>query len=572
MSRACGHCGQLHEAYLSVCPVTGARMPPLPSPEYGGPRANYTVVNEDEVLLGSVVGERYHLREILGQGSTGTVFGAEHVHFGRGAAMKVLRPRFTGLEIVQRVFHGEARASWTVSHPSLVEVFDIGTLPDGVPFFVMERLYGDPLSTRLGRERFSAAAGVDLLMQMLSAIDAVHSRDLLLRDMRPANLFLLNRRGCRPVLKILDFGLARLTPIDRIREQWEGLRAMSSADGAGAVAIPYYLSPERARDGEHAAMPQSDLFVAAAIFYEMMTAYKPFDAPTFDGLVRQILGSTPQPIRNHRTDIPEDVDALILRTMSADPRRRPSTAREMQDELRSAFDGQKRGSSSMKVTTVVPPQATVQDDSLQGPPTRSVASIVHTPVRPPLDSLTLEPGQRSPSAPQSGDSMPLAMGMRAAREQTVPPSMTRTEPPSEDHDDRFEEETSTDRHHDELVAAARSMGIPLDEAPGDHAIKTIRPPSAVDFDVDVEFDAQRPDPATSRGVDIAEALAHALRGKGKRVNEEDETETMQLTPEIRARIEQMTRGAGPPPAPPPSSKKQSSRPPPTRRLGNKPGR
>ena len=150
MSRACGHCGQLHEAYLAVCPVTGARMP----------QANYTVVNEDEVLLGSVVGERYHLREILGQGSTGTVFGAEHVHFGRGAAMKVLRPRFTGLEVVQRVFHGEARASWTVSHPSLVEVFDIGTLPDGVPFFVMERLYGDPLSTRLGRERFSAAAGV----------------------------------------------------------------------------------------------------------------------------------------------------------------------------------------------------------------------------------------------------------------------------------------------------------------------------------------------------------------------------------------------------------------------------
>lgn len=567
MSRACGHCGQLHEAYLAVCPVTGARMP----------QANYTVVNEDEVLLGSVVGERYHLREILGQGSTGTVFGAEHVHFGRGAAMKVLRPRFTGLEVVQRVFHGEARASWTVSHPSLVEVFDIGTLPDGVPFFVMERLYGDPLSTRLGRERFSAAAGVDLLMQMLSAIDAVHSRDLLLRDMRPANLFLLNRRGCRPVLKILDFGLARLTPIDRIREQWEGLRAMSSADGAGAVAIPYYLSPERARDGEHAAMPQSDLFVAAAIFYEMMTAYKPFDAPTFDGLVRQILSSTPQPIRNHRTDIPEDVDALIRRTMSADPRHRPSTAREMQDELRSAFDGVKRGSSSMKATAVMPPQAQLQslaqDDSIaNGPPTRSVASIVHTPIRPQLDSLTLEPGQRAPNAPPSGDSFPLAMGMRAARE-TIPPSMTRTEPPSQDPDDGFEEETNTDRHHDQLVAAARSIGIDgLDEASADHAVKTMRPPSAVDFDVDVEFDAQRPDPATSRGVDIAEALAHAIRGKGKRANEEDETETMQLTPEIRARIEQMTRGAAPPPPPPPSSKKQSSRPPPTRRLGNKPGR
>lgn len=560
MARACGHCGQLHEAYLAVCPVTGARMP----------SATYTVVNEDEVLLGSVVGERYHLRDILGQGSTGTVFGAEHVHFGRGAAMKVLRPRFTGLETVQRVFHGEARAAWTVSHPSLVEVFDIGTLPDGVPFFVMERLYGDPLSARLGRERFSAAAGVDLLMQMLSAIDAVHSRDLLLRDMRPANLFLLNRRGCRPVLKILDFGLARLNPIDRIREQWEALRAISSADGAGAVAIPYYLSPERARDGEHAAMPQSDLFVAAVIFYEMMTAYKPFDAPTYDGLVRQILGgSTPSSIRSHRQDIPEEVDALILRTMSPDPRRRPATARDMQDELRSAFDGQRRGSASMKAAPVAP--AAVPDDSIaHGPPTRSVESIVHTPIRSHQDSMTLEPGQRAPA----GDAHPLAMGMRGAPRldaipQTMPPmSTTKTDPPSGGDDD-FEDETSTDRHHDELVAAARAMGIEgIDESSADHPMKTMRPPSAADIDVDVDFDPERSaDPTTSRGIDIAEALARGT----KRASEEDETETMQLTPEIRARIEQMTRGASAPPMPPSSKKERhSSKPPPTRRLGNKP--
>lgn len=560
MSRACGHCGQLHEAYLAVCPITGARMP----------NANYTVVNEDEILLGSVVGERYHLRDILGQGSTGTVFGAEHVHFGRGAAMKVLRPRFTGLETVQRVFHGEARAAWSVSHPSLVEVFDIGTLPDGVPFFVMERLYGDPLASRLGRERFSAAAGVDLLMQMLSAIDAVHSRDLLLRDMRPANLFLLNRRGCRPVLKILDFGLARLNPIDRVREQWEALRAISSPDGQGAVAIPYYLSPERARDGEHAAMPQSDLFVAAVIFYEMMTAYKPFDAPTFDALVRQIMGSTPQPIRVHRQDIPEDVDALILRTMSPDPRRRPATARDMQDELRSAFDGQRRGSASMRAAPVAQAQAAIPDDSIaHGPPTRNVDSIVHTPIRSSRDSMTLEPGQRAPA----GDSHPLALGMRGrpdAMPQTLPPSAaTKTDPPM--NGDDFEDETSTDRHHEEIVAAARSMGVgvdPLDESSADHPMKTMRPPSAADIDIDVTFDADRPDPATSRGVDIAEALA--LRSK--RTSEEDETETMQLTPEIRARIEQMTRAATTQQQIPPSSKKErhSSKPPPTRRLGNKP--
>lgn len=554
MARPCGHCGQLHDAYLAVCPVTGARMP----------SATYTVVDEDEVLLGNVIGERYHLRDILGQGSTGTVFGAEHVHFGRGAAMKVLRPRFTTPDNVLRVFHGEARAAFTVAHPSLVEVFDIGTLPDGAPFFVMERLYGDPLASRLGRERFSAAAGVDLLMQLLSVIDAVHQRDLLLRDLRPANLFLLNRRGCRPVLKIMDFGLARLIPIERIREQWDALRAVSSPDGSGAVTIPYYLSPERARDGEHAVLPQSDLFVAAVIFYEAMTAYRPFDAPTYDGLMRQILQAKPPSLRNHRPDIPEEVDALVMRTLSASPQQRPATARDMQDELRTAFDGVKRGSSQMRAAPHAP------DSIIQPPPpTHAVDSNVHTPVRP-RDSQTLEPGTH---APAEAHSMPLAMGMRP---RSVPPIASRTGRSGENVpsvDDAYEDETSTDRHRDGLVAAARQMGLEshLDEGSADHPMKTVRPPATADIDIDVEFEADRPDPATSRGYDMTAAL-----GLDKRASEDDETETMQLTPEIRARIEQMTRTAQNPrsvePIPPPQSSKKerhSSRPPPTRRLGNK---
>ena len=130
MAPACRHCGKHHDSFLTVCPVTGGRLG----------SATYTLVNEDEALVGSVVAERYHVRDILGQGSTGTVFGTVHMHFDRPSAMKVLRPRYTMLDTVQRVFHGETRAALGISHPSLCEVFDIGTLPDGAPFFVMERL------------------------------------------------------------------------------------------------------------------------------------------------------------------------------------------------------------------------------------------------------------------------------------------------------------------------------------------------------------------------------------------------------------------------------------------------
>ena len=345
MAAACGHCGQLHEAWVTMCPVTGGRLG----------SASYTLVNEDELLVGTVVGERYHLRDILGQGSTGTVFGTVHVHFERNAAMKVLRPRLASLDTVQRVFHNESRLAFSVSHPSLCEVFDIGTLPDGAPFFVMERLDGDTLASRLGRERFSVAAAVDLMMQLLSVMETVHARDLLLRDLRPQNIFLTQRRGCRPVLKLLDFGLSRLIPLEKVQQQWDGLRAVVGAnDGSGVLSIPYYLSPERTR-GEHGLEPASDIFVATMILYEALTGQKPFNGATWNGLLAHIAQAQPTPLTVLRPDVPEDLAALLMRALSSNPRARPASAREMQDELRGVFEAPRRGSASMRVAPPSPP-------------------------------------------------------------------------------------------------------------------------------------------------------------------------------------------------------------------------
>src|SRR3954451_10148557 len=104
MAAPCGHCGQLQEPYMTTCPATGARLA-------GG---TYTLVSSDEALVGNVIGERYHVRDILGEGSTGTVFGTVHAHFERAGAMKVLRPRFTSLDTLQRVFHSETRPALAI--------------------------------------------------------------------------------------------------------------------------------------------------------------------------------------------------------------------------------------------------------------------------------------------------------------------------------------------------------------------------------------------------------------------------------------------------------------------------
>lgn len=398
------------------------------------------VVSEDEILAGSMIGERYHVGGVLGRGATGSVFAAENVHLRRPCAMKVLRPRWVPLEQILHVWTGEARGAWSIVHPCLAEVFDAGVLPDGAPFFVMERLDGETLAARIARAPLSIAAAVDVLMQILSALDALHARGVLARDLRPQNVFLAHRRGCRPIVKLLDVGLARLLPLDKVREQWD-----AAAAGEG-LAAPHYLSPERARS-EKGLEPASDLFVAAAILYEALTGVRAFRAASFDALLQTIAHASPAPMTQLRDDVPPELDALVARTLSADPRTRPASARALQDDLWTLFGEGGAASLRARPSSAPPPIA-----------------------------------------------LPVSATMASAGES-------------------FEEETRADpRVREMALAAARAHGI------------------------DVPNDA----PATSRGTALEDVYGET----------EDRTETMQLAPELRARLEQTSKRESDVPLPP----------------------
>lgn len=393
----CRRCGQTHDAY-AACPA-----PKRPFAQ----RA--TVVGEDEALVGNVVADRYLVGDVLGKGATGTVFAVTHTSFARAAAMKVIRPLYAEEELVSRVFHGEARAAWSVVHPGLCEVFDIGTLPDGSPFFVAERLEGETLATRIRRERMSIAAAIDMSMQLLSALAAIHARDLLLRDLRPQNVYLAHRRGCRPLLKILDFGLARLTPLERLEQEWASLRAaVGTADAVGSTAIPYYLSPERTR-GENGIEPASDLFVVAAILYEALCGERPFTAPTFEELLERIRQGHAKPLVERRSDVSPELSAFLARSFSPNPRHRPASAKDMQDELRALFEGTRKGSgASLPAAVIAPPPQTMPfppaprrpaDDA--GPPPRRADDLPPAPPRRAEDAppAALPPMAHPPTVP-----------------------------------------------------------------------------------------------------------------------------------------------------------------------------
>ncbi len=560
MAQPCRRCGQVH-GDLAGCAL--AQRPPRP-----------TLVGEDEALVGNVVAERYHVGEVIGKGATGTVFGAVHVSFSRAATMKVLRPLYADADLVSRVFHGEARAAWSVSHPGLCEVFDIGTLPDGAPFFVMERLEGETLATRIRRDRMSIASAVDMVMQLLSVIAAIHARDLLLRDLRPQNLFLAHRRGCRPLLKILDFGLARLTPLDRIEQEWEVLRAtVGAADAVGSTAIPYYLSPERTR-GENGIEPASDLFVVGAILYEALAGVRPFDGPTLESVLHQIRQGRATPLIEHRPDVSADVSSFLARALAPNPRQRPASAKDMQDELRALFEGARKGSSaSIHAIAIPPPPQTLPlplpmlaPDTSMPPPRDTNAE---TQARRGDRDVTLQP--RSPLRAPPMMIAPLEDLYEETQtkrgsllEETVIPRL---------HDDTGGEELSTaarridpealvprvstslprlhgdsygDPGEDELATKAQRFG---DETSADNTDRTVPPPPTHEIDVSFE------DPI-DRTVELhAETAVRSALAQ----HEDEETETMALTPELRARVDELMN-LGPPrppnavlqPLPPPS--------------------
>lgn len=489
----CGHCGQAHPQGTARCPVTGKSLEP-----------SFTHVNEDEVLVGSVVAERYHVREVLGQGTTGTVFAVEHLLTGRPAAMKVLRPRYVSTDVLLRVFHGEARAAWSIEHPGLAEVFDAGQLPDGSPFFATPLLEGETLAARIARERLSLGSAVDVAMQVLAALDALHARDLVVRDLRPQNIFLAHRRGCRPVVSILDLGLARLVPIERLQEEWDALRSvLGGSDAAGSLALPYYLSPERTRS-EHGVGPASDLFVTASVFYEALTGVKPFVSTSFNGLLLQIAQAQPLPLTDFRPDVPAELDALVRRALSPLPAARPASAAAFQDELRAVFERSRRAS-------------------------RHAASVAPIGSTPPSTHPNAAATDRPPASHPSYSSIPILAGSSppdaALLSPVIPPAPVVPE-------DAFEEQTRTDRRLRALLDDASATVIarsPLstDEASAESPLRTVPPPRDGEVEIDVE-------------VDLSEDTA---KQRVRRVLEDEETATMKLTPEMRARIEAMTRAA-----------------------------
>ncbi|AUX48267.1 protein kinase [Sorangium cellulosum] len=277
-------------------------------------------------LLGHVIGEKYGVTAIIGEGGMGAVYEAEHLQIGRLVAVKVMHPRDTpSRDAVSRLEH-EARVAGRIGHPNICEVYDMGRLPDGSPYLVMERLHGETLAQRIARcGAVPPYELVDIMLQVLSALVTAHERGIVHRDLKPDNIFLSERAGMLPVAKLLDFGISQAQGLDGA--------AMDLTRTGMVMGTPYYMAPEQAR-GDVELDHRLDLWAVGVILYEGLTGQRPFVARNYNALLVQILTLWHRPVTELDPAIPSGVSHLVDRALAKAREERFQSAREFQEALR----------------------------------------------------------------------------------------------------------------------------------------------------------------------------------------------------------------------------------------------
>lgn len=286
-----------------------------------------------DALFGTVLADRYRVLDLIGKGGMGKVYLAEHVAIGKKVAIKVLSQAYCHRPDQVKRFLREARAASTIDHENVIDITDFGEMPNGSVFFAMEYLQGEDLGKLLGRQgRLSWPRARRIILQICRALQAAHGRGIIHRDVKPENCFLITRGGRRDFVKVLDFGIAKVVDEDR--------KVSHTLTQAGAlIGTPEYMAPEQVT-GE-VADPRMDIYSIGCIMYQLLTGRLPFSDKTMFGVLTQQVNMKPPPLREvaPEADLPEEVEAIVVRAMEKTKEARYQTMLEMVEAIAAAPRG-----------------------------------------------------------------------------------------------------------------------------------------------------------------------------------------------------------------------------------------
>jgi serine/threonine protein kinase len=275
---------------------------------------------ESDALIGQTV-SHYRILEKLGGGGMGVVYKAQDLRLDRFVALKFLPQDLphdaSGVQQLRR----EARAASALNHPHICTIHDIDE-HDGRPFIVMEMLEGQTLKHRIAGKPLMENEIVSLGIQIADAMEAAHARDIIHRDIKPANIFVTPRGQ----VKILDFGLAKLLPMETA-----STLTVSIAETRAFVGTLPYMAPEQLQG--KGVSTRTDLYAIGTVLYEMATGRRPFTEEFAPELARNILHTQPPPPREVNPAVSRDLQAIILKCLEKEPEKRYGRVHELSEDM-----------------------------------------------------------------------------------------------------------------------------------------------------------------------------------------------------------------------------------------------
>ena len=303
----------------------------------------------------------YEVRGPIGSGGMGEVYRARDPRLGRDVAIKVLATTAAVGPDQLRRFEDEARAAAALNHPNILSVLDVGS-HDGSPYVVFELLAGETLADRLRSGPVPPRKAVEYAVQVCEGLAAAHAKGIVHRDLKPSNLF-VSRDGH---VKILDFGLAKLTSVLGDGEAASTIATRTGTQPGLLVGTLAYMSPEQLR-GEPAD-PRSDLFALGATLYEMLAGRPAFLRATPAETISAILRHDPEPIGPSPSGpVPPALEPIVRRCLEKEPEERFQSAKDLGFALRSVF-----GSTSGAGTSIPPPSRVRNDPGSRHSPLSSL--------------------------------------------------------------------------------------------------------------------------------------------------------------------------------------------------------
>jgi serine/threonine protein kinase len=343
-----------HIAECGICRELVAALAPVVDSEssYGAP----TTIRTSEVAAiaswgkpGEVFAEKYVVEGVLGEGGMGRVLSARHIELERPVAIKVIHSEWARDPDSSRRLVREARAAANLSSKNVACVYDLGRTPNGLPFIVMERLFGSDLGQLVQKGPLPPEKAVGYMIQALTALREAHARGIIHRDLKPQNMFLTKGPTGHDLIKVLDFGLAKdfaRSPDPNVSSKLTGMHMM--------LGSPHFMSPEQIRDAREVDA-RSDIWSIGATLYLLLTGRYPFVAPNAHVVCAKILSDKPESMLRYRANIPHELDRVVLRCMSRDPAARFATAEQLERALRGCLPSKTAPVEAPPPPSIAPP-------------------------------------------------------------------------------------------------------------------------------------------------------------------------------------------------------------------------